>query len=45
MMRRSCSGALKKNNMLNTVVVARDGVEALEYLFGTGMYAGLSHKQ
>jgi len=37
--------ALKKNNMLNTVVVARDGVEALEYLFGTGVYAGLSHKQ
>jgi CheY-like chemotaxis protein len=32
--------ALKKNNILNPVVVAHDGVEALDYLFGTGAHAG-----
>jgi len=32
--------ALKKNNITNKIVVARDGVEALDYLFGFGMYAG-----
>ncbi len=30
--------ALKKNNIKNEVVVAHDGAEALEYLFGTGKY-------
>jgi CheY-like chemotaxis protein len=31
--------ALKRSNMVNNLVVARDGVEALDYLFGTGKYA------
>ena len=30
--------ALKRSNILNDVVVARDGAEALDYLFGTGVY-------
>src|SRR3712207_9271719 len=32
--------ALKKNGVKNEVIVARDGVEAFDYLFGTGIYAG-----
>src|SRR5918993_1616599 len=31
---------LKKNNVCNDVVVARDGAQALEYLFATGRYEG-----
>ncbi|MEE8471218.1 MAG: response regulator [Dehalococcoidia bacterium] len=30
--------ALKKNNILNEVIVAHDGVEALDYLFAEGSY-------
>jgi len=32
--------ALKKNNISNDVVVARNGAEALDYLFGTGTHSG-----
>ncbi|PWB50693.1 MAG: two-component system response regulator [Candidatus Methanoperedenaceae archaeon] len=32
--------ALKKNKILNEVIVANDGVEALDYMFGTGKYIG-----
>jgi two-component system response regulator len=32
--------AFKQNNILNKVVVARDGAEALDYLMGTGIYSG-----
>ncbi|HLE40752.1 MAG TPA: response regulator [Nitrospirota bacterium] len=32
--------ALKKSNVLNEVVVAQDGAEALDYLFCAGKYSG-----
>ena len=32
--------ALKKNNLCNELVVAHDGEQALDYLFGTGAYEG-----
>jgi two-component system response regulator len=32
--------AFKKSNILNEVVVVRDGQEALDYLFGEGAHAG-----
>lgn len=35
--------ALKRNNIKNEVVVARDGVQALEYLLGDENTRGLSH--
>lgn len=32
--------ALRKNNIMNEVVVACDGQEAIDYLFGTGSFTG-----
>jgi CheY-like chemotaxis protein len=32
--------ALKKNKIINEVVVVRDGIQALDYLFGEGAHAG-----
>lgn len=32
--------ALEKSNLANRIVVVRDGVEAIDYLLGTGHYAG-----
>jgi two-component system response regulator len=32
--------AFRRNNIRNEIIVARDGAAALEYLFGTGAYAG-----
>lgn len=34
--------ALKKNNLANRVMHAKDGAEALEFLFAEGVYAGRS---
>lgn len=38
--------ALRKHNLANNVQVVRDGAEALEFIFGTGAYAGrdINHK-
>jgi two-component system response regulator len=33
--------AMKKNNILNDIVVVRDGPGALDFLFGEGMYEGI----
>ena len=32
--------AFEKKNILNEIIIARDGEEALDYLFGEGSYAG-----
>jgi two-component system, response regulator len=37
--------ALKKSNLANELVVANDGQEALDYLFGLGEFAGRSLSQ
>ncbi|MDO8491852.1 MAG: response regulator [Dehalococcoidia bacterium] len=36
--------ALKKANVINKVVIVRDGVEALDYLFATGAWASRNVK-
>lgn len=35
-----CIRALKKSNLANKLVWVKDGVEALDFLFGTGAYSG-----
>ncbi|MCK5660289.1 MAG: response regulator [Methanosarcinales archaeon] len=37
--------ALKKNNIKNEIIVATDGVEAVDYLFGIGKFEGRDIKQ
>jgi CheY-like chemotaxis protein len=37
--------ALKRNNILNPIVVARDGQEALDYLDKSGKYAESAHEK
>lgn len=37
--------SLRKNNLAHEIVVVRDGVEAIEYLFGTGQYANRDVQQ
>src|SRR6185436_19588651 len=37
--------ALKKRNLANKLVHVPDGAEALEYIFGTGAYAGRDSKE
>jgi len=37
--------AFAKNKITNPVIVVRDGAEALDYLFRTGVYAGLREER
>jgi len=37
--------AIKKNNILNDIVVVKDGLEAIDYLFGKGKYSGRDIRQ
>lgn len=37
--------SLKSSNVVNGIVVARDGVEALDYMFGAGAYQGRDTSQ
>ncbi|CAK0747747.1 Response regulator Rcp1 [Azospirillaceae bacterium] len=37
--------ALRKNKIPNDIVVARDGVEALDFLFATGVHEGRSEER
>jgi two-component system response regulator len=37
--------ALKKNNITNDIVITEDGVQALDYLFGTGQFAEPDSRQ
>jgi two-component system, response regulator len=36
--------AFRKNHISNKVIVAKDGAEALDYMFGTGVYEGRDPK-
>ena len=37
--------ALKKNNLVNNLIHLTDGVQALDFIFGTGKYAGRDKDQ
>ncbi len=37
--------AFRQNNFANPIVVARDGIEALDYLFARNQYSGLADKR
>lgn len=37
--------AFRKNGIMNEVIVARDGAEALDYIFATGQYVGRPYRK